>query len=147
LKVIIDGDACPVINEVERVSRKYSVPVIIVKNHAHVITSNYSEVISVDVRSENVDFKIVNMTEKDDIVVTQDYGLCAMAIAKEAIGINQYGKVINDFNIDLHLNRRDLNKQMRKKHKKYTKFKKRTKKDNQIFKESFDDLLKKKSAK
>lgn len=147
LKIIIDGDACPVISEVESVARKFSTRVIIVKNYAHVITSNYSEVISVDVRSENVDFKIVNMTEKDDIIVTQDYGLCAMVIAKEAVGINQYGKVINDFNIDLHLNRRDLNKQIRKKHKKYTKFKKRTRKDNQIFKENFEDLLKKKNAK
>jgi len=146
LKIIIDGDACPVIYEVESVAKKYDIPVIIVKNYAHVINSNYSEVISVDVRSENVDFRIVNMTETDDIVVTQDYGLCAMVIAKEAIGINQYGKVINDFNIDLHLNRRDLNKHIRKQHKKYTKFKKRSKKDNQVFKESFEELIKRKNA-
>ena len=146
LKVIIDGDACPVIYEVESVAKKYDIPVVIVKNYAHVIHSSYSEVISVDVRSENVDFKIVNMTETGDIVVTQDYGLCAMAIAKEAIGINQYGKVINDFNIDLHLNRRDLNKHIRKKHKKYTKFKKRSKKDNQTFKEKFEELIKSKNA-
>ena len=146
LKVIIDGDACPVIYEVESVAKKYDIPVVIVKNHAHVINSRYSEVISVDVRSENVDFKIVNMTETGDIVVTQDYGLCAMVIAKEALGINQYGKVIDDFNIDLHLNRRDLNKHIRKKHKKYTKFKKRSKKDNQAFKESFDALIKSKNA-
>lgn len=146
LKVIVDGDACPVIYEVESVAKKYNIPVVIVKNHAHVINSHYSEVVSVDVRSENVDFKIVNMTDTGDIVVTQDYGLCAMVIAKEAIGINQYGKVINDFNIDLHLNRRDLNKHIRKKHKKYTKFKKRSKKDNQVFKENFEELIKKKNA-
>ena len=145
MKIIIDGDACPVIDAVESIAKKYDIPVVIVKNYAHVIHSDYSEVISVDVRSENVDFKIVNMTEQGDVVVTQDYGLCAMVIAKEAIGINQYGKVINDFNIDLHLNRRDLNKHIRKKHKKYTKFKKRKKEDNQIFKESFEDLIKTKT--
>lgn len=143
MKVIIDGDACPVIKEVESVARNKNIEVIIVKNYAHQISSNYSKVISVDVRSENADFKIANITEKGDIVVTQDYGLCAMIIAKEAVGINQFGKEINDFNIDIELNRRDFNKQMRNKHKKYTKFKKRTKKDNSRFKEEFEKLLNK----
>ncbi|MEA1974182.1 MAG: DUF188 domain-containing protein, partial [Bacillota bacterium] len=120
MKIIIDGDACPVIREVESVSKKYKIEVVIVKNYNHVIRSSYSEVISVDSCSENADLKIANITGKGDIIVTQDYGLCAMIIAKDAIAINQYGKVINSFNIDLELYKRDMNREMRMKHKKYT---------------------------
>ena len=142
MKIIIDGDACPVTKVVENVSKKYNVEVIIVKNYNHVIRSNYSKVISVDSQSESADLKIANITEKGDIVVTQDYGLCAMVIAKDAIGINQYGKVINSFNIDMELYRRDMNKEIRMKHKKYTKFKKRKQKDNDLFEIEFEKLLK-----
>jgi uncharacterized protein YaiI (UPF0178 family) len=141
MKIIIDADACPVLKEVESVSKKYKIEVIIVKNYNHVIRSNYSEVISVDSCGESADLKIANITEKGDIIVTQDYGLCAMIIAKDAIAINQYGKVINSFNIDLELYKRDMNREIRMKHKKYTKFKKRVKKDNDIFKMKFDELL------
>jgi uncharacterized protein YaiI (UPF0178 family) len=142
MKIMIDGDACPVTKEVEYIAKKNNIKVIIVKNYNHVIRSSYSEVISVDSCSENADLKIANLTEKGDLIVTQDYGLCAMVIAKDAIAINQYGRVINDFNIDFELNKRDLNRENRMKHKKYTKFKKRTKKDNEIFKVEFEKLLK-----
>lgn len=142
MKVIIDGDASPVVKEVEAVAKSYNIKVIIVKNFSHKITSKYSEVISVDNRSENADFEIANLTEENDIIVTQDYGLCAMIIAKDAIAINQYGKVVNDINIDFLLNQRDMNKEMRQKHKTYTKFKKRTKDDNIKFKIEFEKLLK-----
>lgn len=143
MKVIIDGDACPVIKEVEYISKKYGVDCFIVKNHAHNIHSKYSKVITVDTRSEQADFEIVNMTEKDDIIVTQDYGLCGMVIAKDAVGINQYGKEVNSINVDILLMKRDINRQIREKHNKYTKFKKRTKKDNKRFQEQFEKLIKK----
>lgn len=143
MRVIIDGDACPVIKISEKICKNNNVPLIIVKNHAHQIYSRYAEVISVDGRSENADFKIANLTQPGDLVITQDYGLCAMVIAKEGFCINQYGQEINRVNVDLYLHRRDFNLQMRKKHKTYTKFKKRTKKDDQAFKESFEKLIKK----
>ena len=36
------------------------------------------------------DFKLVNLCTRDDIVVTQDYGVAAMALSKGAYAINRF---------------------------------------------------------
>ena len=39
-----------------------------------------------------VDFKLISLCEKGDLVVTQDYGVAAMALSKGAYAIHQSGK-------------------------------------------------------
>lgn len=143
MRLLVDADSCPVIKKVEKIAKKFSIKVIIIKNYNHQINSSYSKVISVDSVSENVDFKIVNISKEGDIIVTQDYGLCGMVISDKIVCINQYGKIITDKNIDRLLLKRDMNRDLRKKHNVYTKFKKRTNKDDKKFEESLNDLIKK----
>lgn len=125
MKIFVDADGCPVVNITVTTAKEYNLPVILVKNHSHYLESDYAEIVTVDKSRDWADFKIANMTSKSDIVVSQDYGLAAMIIAKGGVCINQNGVVITDRNIDLLLERRHQNKEIRKKHKKYTKFKKR----------------------
>lgn len=46
----------------------------------HVLQSDYSEVLTVRAGADAVDFKLVSICQKGDIVVTQDYGVAAMIL-------------------------------------------------------------------
>lgn len=141
MKVIIDADGSPVVKNAVKISKQLGVEVLIVKNYAHQIEDDYATIVTVDVSSDSADYYIANHTNKDDIVITQDYGLAAMAISKGAICINQNGLVISDRNIDNLLSRRHINREARRKDGKFTKFKKRKPEDDLKFEESFRLLL------
>jgi uncharacterized protein YaiI (UPF0178 family) len=91
---------------------------------------DYAEIITVDKGRDVADITLINHTQQGDIVVTQDYGVAAMAIGKKAMAINQNGWSYTDDNIDELLMKRHMNMEIRRKHKKYTKIPKRTKEDD-----------------
>ena len=53
--------------------------------------SLYSEVIVVGAGADAVDYKLISICHKGDIVVSQDYGVAAMALGKGAYAIHQSG--------------------------------------------------------
>lgn len=125
MRILLDGDGCPVVDISIKIAKLYNLEIIIVKNYNHEIYDNYATIITVEPTPNSADFYIVNHVKKGDIVITQDYGLAAMALSRKAFCINQNGFIINSQNIDGLLNRRHLNQELRRKHKKYSKFKKR----------------------
>lgn len=141
MKIYIDADGCPLVDQVVKIAREYHIDVIIVKNYAHEIKSDYATVITVDIESDSADFYIVNELEAGDIVVTQDYGLAAMCLSKEAIAINQNGMVYTEDNIDGMLNRRHLHQSLRRQNKYLSKSKKRKKKWDLNFEEELRALI------
>lgn len=141
MKVIIDADGSPVVKNAVKISKQLGIEVLIVKNYAHQIEDDYATIVTVDVSSDSADYYIANHTSKGDIVITQDYGLAAMAISKGAICINQNGLVISGENIDNLLSRRHINREARRRDGKFTKFKKRKPEDDLKFEESFRSLL------
>lgn len=141
MKIIIDADGCPVVKNAVNIAKENEIEVLIVKNYAHQIEDDYATIVTVDISNDSADYYIVNHANKGDIVVTQDYGLSAMAISKGAICINQNGLIISDNNIDELLGRRHVNREARRKDGKYTKFKKRSSDDNFKFEESFIKLI------
>lgn len=141
MKIYIDADGCPVVNLTVDIAKEYEIEVIIVKNYAHEITSPYATVVTVDIAADSADYYIINKVNKGDIVVTQDYGVAAIAISKEAICITQNGLIISNNNIDGLLNSRHLNQQLRKSKKYYSKIKKRTNQDNLQFEHRLRTLI------
>lgn len=141
MKILIDGDGCPVVRETIEIARQLSIPVIVVTNYAHELTSDYAEIVRVDFGRDVADLYIANHMVKGDVVISQDYGLAAMIIAKGGYVVNQYGTVINNDNIDMILSKRHFNKKLRERHGKYTKFKKRTREDNEKFVVSLKEHL------
>ncbi|WP_443597064.1 YaiI/YqxD family protein [Agathobacter sp.] len=143
MKIFVDADACPVVRIVEKIAEKYQVSVALLCDTNHVLTSDYSEVIIVGAGTDAVDFKLISLCHAGDIVVTQDYGVAAMALGKKAYGIHQSGKWYTDENIDQMLMERHLAKKARrgssKNHLKGPH--KRTVEDDQRFAESFEKLL------
>ena len=116
MKIYVDADACPVVSIVEQVARQYSIPVMLLCDTNHVLTSDYSEVKVIGAGADAVDFALIGMLKKDanDIVVTQDYGVAAMALGKNAFAIHQSGKWYTEDNIDQMLMERHLAKKARR---------------------------------
>ena len=141
MKIYIDADGCPVVNLTVDIGREYGLEVIIVKNYAHDITSDYASVVTVDIAADSADYYIINRVQKGDIVVTQDYGVAAITISKQAICITQNGLVISNENIDGLLNSRHLNQQLRKNKKHYSKIKKRTPENDINFEQKIRALI------
>lgn len=141
MNIWIDADGCPVVGITEGIAQKREIPLHVVKNIHHHLELSYGKVYTVDSGSDQADFYIANRLLKGDLVITQDYGLAAMAIAKGAVAMNQYGSLIDGHNIDQHLDRRHFNQQMRKQTGKSTKFKKRSPEDNLNFARELEAFL------
>ena len=143
MKILIDADACPVVRIVEKIAKLHNIPVILLCDTNHVLTSDYSEVKVIGAGADAVDFALVNMCTRGDIVVTQDYGVAAMILGKGAYGIHQSGKWYTDDNIDRMLMERHMAKKARmgkgKHHLKGTA--KRTEEDDRRFEESLVKLI------
>lgn len=113
MKVYIDGDGCPVIDITIKIAKQYNIECIIITDTAHSFNKYDVEVITVSKGADSVDFALVNKITSGNIVITQDYGLAAMCLAKQAIPINQNGIVYNNENIDSMLFTRYLSKKIR----------------------------------
>lgn len=143
MQIFVDADACPVVHIVEEVAQKYDVAVTLLCDTNHVLRSEYSEVIVVGAGADAVDYKLISICHKGDIVVSQDYGVAAMALGKGAYAIHQSGKWYTDDNIDQMLMERHLSKKARrsssKSHLKGPR--KRTGEDDDRFLENFEKLI------
>lgn len=146
MKIFIDADGCPVVKLTMKIAIKNGLQVMVVKNHAvHIENPNpqFVEVATVDTTRDSADYYIANHMSSGDLVITQDYGLAAMVLAKNGYGMSQNGLVFSTFNIDQLLDRRHFNQEMRRKHKKHnSKFKKRTKEDDSKYEAALIDFLK-----
>lgn len=145
MKIFVDADACPVIGIVEKIGKKNDVPVTLLCDTNHVLYSDYSEVIVVGAGADAVDYKLISLCKKGDIVVSQDYGVAAMALGKGAFAIHQSGKWYTDENIDRMLMERHIaKKERRSKSKHHLKGPgRRTKEDDERFEQSFEKLVEK----
>lgn len=113
MTILIDADGCPVVDIAVRIAAEHKIDCIILCDTAHVFEKPGAKTISVSKGADSVDFALVNMVKPGDIVVTQDYGLAAMCLAKRAIPINQNGMVYTNDNIDALLNERHTSKKIR----------------------------------
>ena len=143
MQIFVDADACPVVNIVEKIAKEYNVPVTLLCDTNHVLSSAYSEVVIVGAGADAVDYKLISICHKGDIVVSQDYGVAAMALGKGAYAIHQSGKWYTNDNIDQMLMERHLNKKARRSSRKnHIKGpKKRTEEDDERFAQSFEKMV------
>lgn len=145
MKILVDADACPVIRIVEKIAKNNDIPVILLCDTNHVLSSDYSEVKVIGAGADAVDFALVNLCQRGDVVVTQDYGVAAMILGKGAYGIHQSGRWYTNENIDQMLMERHIaKKERRSKSKHHLKGPaKRTEEDNLRFEVSFEKLIEK----
>ncbi len=114
LNLYIDGDACPVKNEVAKVSTRYSLPVYMVSNQAmRPIPAANFYFIQVGAGFDAADHWIAEHIEGSDIVITADIQLAARCLAKGASALAHTGRPFTQENIGSALAMRSLNQYLR----------------------------------
>jgi uncharacterized protein YaiI (UPF0178 family) len=141
MKVLVDADACPVTKIVEKVAKEFGVCVVLVTDVNHLLESDYAEVITVGQGKDAVDYALINRTDSGDIVITQDYGVATLALAKGAAAIDQNGRIYSDKNIDRLLFERHLAQKQRRASGRFAHVPARLKENDELFERQFRKLL------
>lgn len=146
MKLLIDADACPVVDITVALAREFGKKCIIICDTAHYIVRDGAETVTAEKGADSVDFRLVNMVQKGDIAVTQDYGLAAMCLAKEAVPINQNGLIFTSRNIEKLLYTRYVSKKIRMAGGRTKGPKKRTAEQDKDFEKTLRILLEKEKS-
>ncbi|WP_339182743.1 YaiI/YqxD family protein [Oceanobacillus sp. FSL W7-1293] len=144
MKVYVDADACPVKNIIIEEAGKKKVPVVLVTSISHFSLQEYPEgveTIYVDTGADAADYRIMQLAKKNDIVVTQDYGLASLALAKGCYVLHHKGFAYTNDNIDQLLQSRYLSAKERRSGKHTKGPKALTGEDCQKFLELFQKYL------
>ncbi len=142
MRIIVDADACPVKQIVEDLASSQGIELIMISNYHHLITSEYATLVVVDAASQSADMAIANYTRSGDIVVTQDYGLASMVLAKKGRAIHPSGNIYTLDNIDGLLMQRYVNQKARQARKHISGPTKRQAEDDRRFKNGLESLIK-----
>lgn len=144
MRILIDGDGCPVVDQTIEVATKFNLECIIFCDTAHYFNKKGAKTLVFEKGADSVDFALVNKILTNDIVVTQDYGLATMCLAKKAHILNQNGFEYTEFNIDSLLLARHTAKKIRNSGGRIKGPSKRTKEQDIAFKTSLENLIKSK---
>lgn len=112
MTILIDADGCPVVDLTLRSAGKKGVPVVILCDTSHRIEREGAQTLVFDKGADSVDFALVNRVKPGDLVVTQDYGLASICLAKCARVLNQNGLEYTADNIDALMLQRHENKKL-----------------------------------
>lgn len=113
MRLLIDADGCPVVKISAQVAAEWGIETIALCDTAHQMNQDGLRTIVIDRGNDAVDFAIVNLLNPGDLVVTQDYGLAAMALARGGLAIRQDGLEYTSENIDALLLSRHTAKKIR----------------------------------
>ena len=141
MKILIDADGCPVVDITVEIARAKNIPCIIFCDTAHHFERSGAVTITVSKGADSVDFALVNKVESGDIVVTQDFGLAAMCLARGPIPISQNGMVYNDNNINGLLMQRHMAKKIRMSGGRLSGPAKRTKEQDAEFSAQLNEII------
>lgn len=145
--ILIDADGCPVVDLAVAVARANGWACTLVCDTAHEFHREGAETVTVDKGADSADFALVNRVTAGDIVVTQDYGLAAMCLAKRAIPLSQDGFIYNESNIEELLFRRYETKKQRIAGFRFKGPPKRTAAQNTAFLQMLVQIVKQESSK
>src|SRR5699024_4134348 len=109
--------ACPVKDIIIKVAHKKEIPVTLIQSFSHFSHIEQPagvETIYVDPGADAADFKIMELARKGDIIVTQDYGLASLGLAKGCFVLHHKGFTYTNHNIDHLLQTRYLSAMARR---------------------------------
>ena len=143
MKILVDADACPksVLHLSMKVGRQYDIQVWTVASFNHHINSNHHVVVGDD--PQEADIKIINLTEEGDIVVTQDWGLAAVAVGKGARCLSPGGREFRSDKIEFLLEEREVKNKFRRSGGRTRGPKKRTIEEDRRFENCLERIISK----
>jgi uncharacterized protein YaiI (UPF0178 family) len=112
--ILVDGDACPVKAEVEKVATRHGLAVTIVSNGGLRPSANPLVChVMVPEGPDAADDWIAEHAGQGDIVVTADIPLASRALEKGARVLGPNGKAFTPDNVGMALGMRELNRHLR----------------------------------
>lgn len=141
MQILVDADACPVKDIIVRIARQKNIPVTMIIDTSHELKDDYCTIITAEKAKDSVDIVLINMVKGGDIVVTQDYGLAALALGKRAKALNQNGLIYSNDNIDRLLMERHVGQKIRRSGGRTKGSSKRTREDDERFTKAFMDII------
>ena len=141
MTVLIDADWCPVTNITIALCQRFHIPCILLCDTAHEFHRNGTETLVFDKGADSVDFALVNRVRQGDLVITQDYGLAAMCLAKGCRVLHQDGWEYSADNIDALLLVRHQSRKHRAAGGRFKGSKKRNTSQDLAFQASLEHLL------
>ena len=84
MKILVDADACPVKEIIEKVAKQKNIEVVMYIDSSHILSSDYSKIVTISKGRDAVDLALINDSEKGDVIVTQDYGVASLALGRSA---------------------------------------------------------------
>lgn len=144
MKIYVDADACPVKDVIIKEAGMFKIPVILVTSLSHFSHAENPagvETIYVDSGAEAADYRIMKLAENGDFIVTQDYGLASLGLAKGCMVMHHKGFIYTNDNIDQLLQTRYLSAMARKSGQRTKGPKAFTNEDREKFREIFKQKL------
>lgn len=141
MKVLIDADACPVVDIAVSTCKEFQIPCLLLCDTAHQMHKDGAETLIFDKGADSVDFALVNRVSFGDIVITQDYGVASMCMAKGARILHQDGWEYTEYNITGLMEQRHAAKKFRAAGGRTKGPSKRTREQDKSFLNSFRGLL------
>ncbi|HYF92330.1 MAG TPA: DUF188 domain-containing protein [Symbiobacteriaceae bacterium] len=139
MQILVDADACPVLEIIRRIGGKAGVRVVTVSSFRHEIGGPNH--VMVGPEPQAADMAIINRTVRGDLVVTQDWGLAALVLAKGAHALSPWGHRFRHDEMDGRLAQRALNARLRRGGVRMPGPKRRTADDDRAFAEALEQLL------
>ena len=141
MTILIDADGCPIVDIDIKIAAERKIDCVILCDTSHIFERAGAKTITVSKGNDSVDFALVNMVQAGDIVITQDYGLAAMCLARKAIPVSQDGTVYTGGNIDALLLARHTAKKIRMSGGRLKGNPKRTPEQNAAFEKRLKEIL------
>lgn len=113
MKVLIDADGCPVVDIAVQLCNEFQIPCLLLCDTAHQMHRSRATTLVFDKGADSVDFALVNRVEAGDLVITQDYGLASMCMARNAQVLHQDGWEYTPYNIQALLFQRSESRKYR----------------------------------
>ena len=142
MRILIDADGCPVVNITVKTAKHHNIECIILCDTSHYFERDGATTITVSKGADSVDFALVNMVREGDVVITQDYGLAAMCLARSAVPVSQDGMVYNSGNIGGLLEQRHMAQKVRRGGGRLSGPPKRTEEQDAAFAAALEKLVK-----
>lgn len=141
MRVFVDADACPVVDITVKCCRQFNVQCWLLCDTAHEIYRDGAKTLIFDKGADSVDFALVNRVSAGDVVITQDYGLASMCLAKKAVVLHQDGWQYTQDNIGALLFQRSESRRYRASGGRIKGPSKRTKEQDARFAQALEQLL------
>lgn len=141
MRVLIDADGCPVVDIAVRLCRRAGAECFLLCDTAHEFLREGAVTLTFDKGADSVDFALANRVRPGDLVITQDYGLASLCLARGVRILHQDGWEYTADNIDALLTFRHEAGKQRAKSGRFKGPKKRTGQQDAAFEKALAQIL------